>query len=209
MSECDICHKTVAVSLYLRVKPIVRGVRIPKDTHRFFGYWPPESHLVEYIKAELRVGSYLGRLYENNCRGHSIEDIVEAIEQLAPPEVGVPIKILWNPGTKVTPYLLAETPAQREQAKMELQQDLRTIVVSDRSQVKMSILYLLNNTVEFIPSSLSFSSTPVHTFETPWATQSWTPAGAYERIMQIEAANRCIWEQFVAAASRYPVKLEA
>lgn len=199
---CSICKKIVAVALYLRVRPIVKGTRVPKSAHRFFGFWPPESHLVEYIKTEMMIGAYLNRLWENNCKGHSIDDIVEAIEQLCPPETGIPIKILWNPGTKVTPYLLAETPAQRAQLRMEAQQDLRTVLVSEKTQVRLSILYLLNNTVSKPQASLSLPGAAVSTYDTPYAAKSWTPQGAAERAAQIEEANRRFVEEFIAASQR-------
>lgn len=178
----------------------MRGVKVPKNTHKFYGYWPPESHLVEFIREEIMKGPYLKGIWDANCRGHSIEDIIEAIEQQIPPEAGVPIKVLWNPGVKITPYLFSETPAQRAQARMELQQDLRTVVINDKEQIKLSILYLLNNTAQKQPS-LSMPGEAVRAFDTPYAAQPWTPQHAAERAAQIDAANRRIWEQFVLAAS--------
>lgn len=147
------------------------------------------------------AGPFLQQLYEKNCRGHTLEEITEAIEQKIPPMPGVPIKILWNPGSKVTPYLLAETPAQRAAARVELQQDLRTVIVDEKSEVKVKILWLLNNAAPKLPS-VSRRGAAIKVIETPYAAQEWSPAGAKKRAEQIEAANQRIWDEFVGMNRR-------
>jgi hypothetical protein len=152
MAQCSICTKDTAVSLYIRVKPIwstgngkFRAAK--KDQHRFFGYWPPDSHLAEYFRLELARGqSILQPLFVNNCRGHSLREIAEAIENLSPPMPGLPIRILWNPSPKVTKFLRSETWREKAEAELEIKNDLRTITVHDKASIKTSLIALFNNT---------------------------------------------------------------
>lgn len=152
MAKCNICTKNTAVSLYVRVKPVWMTesgkLKAPKgEAHKFFGYWPPESHLAQYFRVELaRKESILQEFFLNNCRGHEFDEITEAIEQTIPPIPGVPIKILWNPSPKVTPYLLAETKAEREEIELAINNDLRSITVRTKADIKTSLKALFNNT---------------------------------------------------------------
>lgn len=163
MAECSICKKTTAVSLYIRVKPVFADIgdrklkSAPRKEHRFFGYWPPESHLAEYFRLELaRKESILQPLFENNCRGHSFKEITEAIEQLMPPIPGVPIRILWNPSPKVTPFLLAETWRQKQEAKLEINNDLRMVTVYEKSSIQSALKNLFNNAEQEITQTVSY-----------------------------------------------------
>lgn len=162
MAKCNICTKDTAVSLYVRVKPVWMTengkLKAPKEAeHKFFGYWPPESHLAEYFRRELNdKHSYLQEFFINNCRGHLFSEIVEAIEQTIPPIPGVPIKILWNPSPRVTPYLLAETNKEREDLQLAVNNDLRTVTVRQKADIKNSLLGLLNNTVQEKPTIVSY-----------------------------------------------------
>lgn len=154
MAKCNICTKNTAVSLYIRVKPVWMTedgkLKAPKgEFHKFFGYWPPESHLAEYFRLELaRKESILQGYFQNNCRGHEFDEITEAIEQTIPPIPGVPIKILWNPSPKVTPYLLAETAAERAELELAINNDLRTITVRTKDDIRPSLTALFNNTAQ-------------------------------------------------------------
>ena len=167
MSNCNICFKPVAVSLYIRVKPIFRAdggkwKAGSKDTHKFFGYWPKNSHLAIYLKMEYeremagQPDPILQRLWEGNCHGHRLQDIVEAVEQSMPPIPGVAIRALWNPSPRVTPMLLAESPYDRERASIEVNNDLRKVTIYRVEDVKVSLENLLNNSVEQIISSVSY-----------------------------------------------------
>lgn len=167
MSNCSICQKAVAVSLYLRVKPMFdsgngKWRAGPKDVHKFFGYWPKDSHLAIYLKMEYdremrgAPDPILQRLWEGNCHGHQFEEILAAIEDYMPPIPGVAIKVLWNPSPRVTPMLLAESPYDREQAQMKVNNDLRMVTIYRKEDVKVSLQNLLNNSVERIISSVSY-----------------------------------------------------
>ena len=167
MSNCNICQKPVAVSLYLRVKPIFqvdngKWKAGPKESHRFFGYWPKNSHLAIYLKMEYeremqgRPDPILQRLWESNCHGHKFEEILAAVEDSMPPIPGVAIRVLWNPSPRVTPMLLAESPYDREKASIEVNNDLRKVTIYRKEDVKVSLENLLNNSVERIIRSVSY-----------------------------------------------------
>lgn len=166
MADCGICQKTVATSLYIRAKPIWDGKGTKwvakKDKHSFFGYWPPDSHLAEYFRLELaRRESILQPLFVNNCRGHSVDEIADAIEAKVPPLPGIPVKLLWNPSPRVSPYLLAESWRERADAQLETNGDLRTVTVHDISSVRTSLLNLLNNAQNRTEQSISHPGKPV------------------------------------------------
>lgn len=166
MANCNICSKVVAVSLYVRVKPIWDGKgsrwKASKDKHFFFGYWPPESHLANYFRHEKAMGqTYLQPIFESNCSGHTVDEVIEAIEQKCPPMPGMPIMILWNPGSKVTPLLLMETWKQKTEAKLEINNDLRTVKVSDKGSIRSSLLNLFNNAQERVEQSISYPGTSI------------------------------------------------
>jgi hypothetical protein len=95
-------------------------------------------------------------LFESNCRGHSVDEIIEAIEQKIPPISGVPIRILWNPSPKVTPFLLAETVQEREQIRLEVNGDLRMVTVDRVESVRPTLLSLLNNAQKRVVQSVSY-----------------------------------------------------
>jgi len=162
MAQCSICTKNTAVSLYIRVKPIWpvangKYQAAKKDQHRFFGYWPPDSHLAEYFRLELARGqSILQPLFVNNCRGHSFQEIVAAIENMVPPIPGIPIKIMWNPSPKVTQYLQAETWRERAALELEISQDLRFVTVHDVASIKTSLKGLFNNTQQEITNTVFY-----------------------------------------------------
>lgn len=162
MAQCSICDKTTAVSLYVRVKPMLPVAKdklksARRDMHRFFGYWPPESHLAEYFRLELARGqSILEPLFRNNCRGHSLLEISAAIENLIPPLTGMPIRILWNPSPKVTQYLMPETWRQRMEAELAMNGDLRYVTVRDKADVMTELKSLFNNAEPEITQTVSY-----------------------------------------------------
>lgn len=165
-SNCVICQKLIAVSLYIRVKPLWETAagkwQAPKkQQHLFFGYWPKESHLAEYLRMEYErqmrgaPDPILQRLWEGNCHGHPIDQIIEGIEQLMPPMPGIALKILWNPSPRVTPFLLAETNRERTEAQLSVNNDLRWCLVMDKSQIRDRVLSLVNNSTERVIQSIS------------------------------------------------------
>jgi len=168
MAKCGICTKDVAVSLYLRVKPMweIRPGRwraAKKDAHLFLGYWPKGSHLAEYLRMEYaremagRPDAILQRLWEANCHGHRVDEIIEAIEEKMPPIPGVAVKILWNPSPRVTPYLLAETDVARRAAMLEVNNDLRACLVTEKRDVREKVYALVNNSVDRVERSMSLN----------------------------------------------------
>jgi len=162
MAKCSICTKDTAVSLYIRVKPMLpvsvgKYKSASKEQHRFFGYWPPDSHLAEYFRMELARGqSILQPLFINNCRGHSLQEITEAIENLSPPLPGMPIRILWNPSPKVTQFLRAETFRERQEAEIQINNDLRCITVHDKADIKTALKNLFNNAEQDITNTVFY-----------------------------------------------------
>lgn len=162
MAKCSICTKNTAVSLYIRVKPLwtaesgkIQAAK--KEYHKFFGYWPPDSHLANYFRLEMSRGqSILQPLFVNNCRGHSFTEIVEAIENIIPPISGVPIKILWNPSPKVTEYLRAESLKERQALSVEINNDLRYTTVYEKSNIQTALKNLFNNTVPEITHTIFY-----------------------------------------------------
>lgn len=171
-STCALCDKPVCVGLYLRVKPWPGRSKsgrvvelLPRSTHKFYGYWPPESHMLDYLREEAQKHS-LQRWYNENCRGHSLDEIVEAIEQTQPPLPGIPIRVMWNPATKVAQYMRAESPSERRQAQMDLQSDVRATVIHQRGDVRQAIVFMLNNTIETQPL-VSLPGGPVKRYEGP------------------------------------------
>lgn len=161
MADCDICQKIVAVSLYVRVKPVwdKHGPRwrAKKDQHKFFGYWPPDSHLANYFREQLAYGEkYFQDLFMNNCRGHTVDEIIEAIEQKVPPIPGMPIRMLWNPGSKVTPFLLMESWRQKAEAQLDINNDLRTVTVDKIENVRTGLVDLFNNAIVRPEQSISY-----------------------------------------------------
>lgn len=137
------------------------------ETHHFFGYWPKDSHLANYIRLEMERAKYgmedpiLQRLWQANCHGHAFHEIVEAIEQKIPPIEGVAIKALWNPSPKVTPFLLAETWRDRAEAHLEVNNDLRYVNIFKKEDVATSIKALLNNSQDEDIVLKSYPSVPV------------------------------------------------
>lgn len=166
MAKCGICLKDTAVSLYVRVKPIWDGKgskwRAPKDKHMFFGYWPPESHLTKYFELELARGeSILQPLFQNNCRGHDLDMIADAIEAKMPPIPGMPIRILWNPSPRVTPLLLAEGDYEKLRKAIETTNDLRTVTIDDISGIRLGLVNLFSNAQIRVEQSISLPNSPV------------------------------------------------
>lgn len=153
MAKCTLCNNDVAVSLYIRAKPIIpadprarRYTAAKNEYHKFFGYWPQDSHLANYFRLELqRNQNILQPLFDNNCRGHSVDEIAAAIEDVIPPIQGVPVQFLWNPSPRVTPFLFAETFREREEARLEINNDLRKIICFDVPSIKSKLLSLLNS----------------------------------------------------------------
>lgn len=159
MANCSICTKTVAVSLYVRAKPMFQtGPNKYKagknNTHHFFGYWPKDSQLGNYLKIEYQKAQMgikdpiLERLWQSNCHGHPFSEIVEAIEQKIPPMPGIAIKVLWNPSPRVTPFLLQDHWRDRAEAHLETNVDLRYVTIFRKEDIASSIKILLNNSQE-------------------------------------------------------------
>lgn len=168
MADCAICSKTVAVSLYVRVKPMVdAGPKLkgasPKDKHKFYGYWPKGSHLGQYLKMEVereqqgRSDPILQNLWNNNCHGHSPEEIISSIEETMPPDphAGIYLKMLWNPSPKVTPYLLSETNIERKENELHVSSDLRWTVARKKEEIRQRFYYLINNSADRLAQSIS------------------------------------------------------
>lgn len=194
-NTCELCGKVVCVSLYLRVKPWTgRSKDLPRDSHRFYGYWPPESHLVEYLKVEAQKHS-LQRWYNENCRGHSMAEIVEAIEQSVPPLPGLPIRIMWNPATQVVAYMQAESPEEKRRLKMDIQSQVRTINVYQKAEIKTAILTILNNTIEETPASVSYPGSAIQVPTAPMAGLLQSAAEAEAEIKRLREENRRLMEQ--------------
>lgn len=172
MAKCAICIKDVAVCLYIRAKPMVQvGVNKYKDPgkegHRFYGYWPKESHLAEYLRLEkereLRgtPDPILQRLWESNCQGHPLEEIISVIEESMAPIPGIAVKILWNPSPRVTDFLFAETNKQRREAELHVNQDLRWTIVYSKAEVRQRIEFLVNNSWDKIVKSISYPGSSI------------------------------------------------
>jgi hypothetical protein len=171
MADCSICTKIVAVSLYVRAKPMFqvspnRYKAASNDTHLFFGYWPKESQLGNYLKLEYeraKAGMHdpiLQRLWDSNCHGHTFTDIVEAIEQKMPPVNGIAVKVLWNPSPKITPMLLADSWRDKADAHLETNNDLRFVTIFRKEDIAISIKHLLNNSQEEDIKVVSYPGIP-------------------------------------------------
>ena len=207
-SLCNICKRPVCVSLYIRVKPWAgRDKRmrpagnIPRNAHRFFGYWPPESHLVEYLKVEHAKGS-LQRWYNENCRGHTLDEIVEAIEQTIPPLPGLPIRIMWNPATKVAGYMREENPAEKARLKMDIASQVRALNVYQKSDIRQAILILFNNTVQKAPALVSYPGAAIRSPDAPVAASSLSSREeANERIAARTKSNAAILAKYTRRRS--------
>lgn len=152
MAKCVLCNKDTAVSLYIRAKPLIsldtaaRKYQAAKsEHHKFFGYWPPESHLANYFR---HGSAYLQSIFDNNCRGHTVDEIAESLEQIMPPLSGVPIQLLWNPSPKVREFLRAEIWREREQARLDIVNDLRKIICFSIEEIKPKLRILLNSAEE-------------------------------------------------------------
>ncbi len=193
VNTCALCGKVVCVSLYLRVKPWLGGSReqkraIPKEGHKYFGFWPPESHLRQYLEVEMSKHS-LQRWYEDNCRGHTLEDVVTGIEELLPPIPGVPIRIMWNPATQVMAYMFAETTELRRQLKMDIATSVRAINVYAKADIRQSIVTMLNNTIGVQPL-VSLPGAPVKRYEGPLSgLDTREEEGAVVEIAKATQAN--------------------
>lgn len=202
-SCCALCGRPVAVSLYLRVKPWpgrnqemrVRAA-IPRSEHRFFGYWPPESHLVEYLKVEAHKHS-LQRWYEENCRGHTLDEIVEAIEQTVPPLPGVPIRIMWNPASNILAYMQAETLEERRRAQLDIQSQVRAVNVYQTADVRRSVLTILQNTVATPQPGVSYPGAPAR-FPEGLHTAAPLRADPGEELTRLRERNRRFLQQIAA-----------
>ena len=165
MANCGICQRPTAVSLYVRVKPMffVGANKLKagnKETHHFFGYWPPESYLANYFKLEAQRGDpILQPIYMKNCKGHSLEEITSVIEEKCPPLPEIPVRILWNPSPKVTPLLLADSQRDRWESNLDKNNDLRWVTIYEKEKILSSLKTLFNTaTTEYVEHSVSYSN---------------------------------------------------
>lgn len=119
MAECALCGKNVSTQLYVRAKSMVPGVMekkvkdvtgaektktvatlvrtAPGKDDTFIGYYPPADRLRGYTYDQLQGMA-------KDCTGHSVDDIIAIIEKMGP-DAEHPVRILWNPGSRIAPYL--------------------------------------------------------------------------------------------------------
>lgn len=158
MAQCELCGKDVITGFYIRAKAmkedtkthrLVRAAVKKNDT--FVGYWPADDRLrgfsVEQL-APLRTGP--------DCQGHSVKQIAQAIDHKLAPSSSKPVRLLWNPGSRVAPYLPSH-PRIESQTWEAMRQvlssgvfstHLRSQVVTSAVGVEDAILTLVDEKVE-------------------------------------------------------------